>query len=107
MSPAPSPIGTLRHRVMLERSGLAADGSTLWTPIAPLFAALRPTGAGETDSGGGLAGRVTHTVEIRWRDDVTSRDRLTLGGRVFRVLAVRDLDETRRRLLIHAEEEGR
>ena len=104
---APRPIAALRHRLRLDRSSLAADGSTVWITIATVFAAIEPLGAAEAEAGGGLTGRVSHRIETRWRADVTSRDRLVAGTRIFRIVAVHDLDERRRRLVIHAEEEAR
>lgn len=101
------PIGALRHRLTLERATLGPDGSTVWTGDGWVYAALQPVSGGETDAGGGMTGRLTHRIEIRFRDDVTSRDRLRLGSRLFRVVAVRDPDERRARLQIDAEEENR
>lgn len=101
------PIGALRHRLTLERSSLAEDRSTLWTAETTLFAAIAPLSAAEAEAGGGETGRVTHRLEVRFRDDLSSRDRLSKGDRIFRILAVRDPDERRARLLIEAEEESR
>lgn len=101
------PIGALRRRLTLERSSLAADGATVWEAVATVYAAIAAVSANETEAGGGETGRVTHRLELRFRDDLTSRDRLTTGSRVFRILAVRDLDERRARLLVDAEEENR
>ncbi|NLH81864.1 MAG: phage head closure protein [Phyllobacteriaceae bacterium] len=103
----PAPIGALRHRLVLERAALADDGSTVWTAVDTLFAAISPVSGGEAELGGGVGGRLTHRLETRFRADLSSRDRLTLGDRVFRILAVRDPDERRARLLIDAEEENR
>ena len=102
-----APIGALRHRLTLEHGGQDAAGETVWTPVDIVFAALAPTTPRERDSGGGAAGTVTHRIELRWRADVSSRDRLRLGERIFRILTAHDLDETRRRLVVLAEEEGR
>ena len=102
-----APIGALRRRPTLERASLAADGSTLWTPVATLFAAITPVSGTTAEAGGGATGRVTHRIEIRRRDDVSSADRFVLGPRIFRIHAVRDPDETGARLLIDAEEENR
>ena len=104
---APVPVGELRHRTTLERAAQDTAGETVWTPVDTVFAAIAPVSAGETESGGGLAGTVSHRIEMRWRSDVTSRDRLRLGDRVFRIVATRDLDERRRRLVVLAEEENR
>jgi head-tail adaptor len=104
---APAPLGALRHRLSLERGALDDHGETVWTPVDTVFAALDPVAVGETPAGGGVAGTVTHRIEMRWRDDVSARDRLRAGARIFRILAARDLDERRRRLVVLAEEEGR
>lgn len=104
---APVRPAALRHRLMLETSDLAADGSLLWTPVAVVFAAIEPIGERETEAGAAMTGRATHRIQLRWRDGVTSRDRLVQGARVFRILAARDLDERRTHLLIRAEEENR
>lgn len=101
------PIGALRHRLTLERSSLGPDGETVWTADGRLFAALQPLAGADAEAGGGMTGRVTHRIEIRFRDDITSRDRLVKGDRVFRIQAVRDPDERRARLVIDAEEEDR
>ena len=103
----PAPLGALRHRLNLERSGQDGAGETVWTPVDTVFAALTPISPRERETGGGLTGTVTHRIELRWRADVSSRDRLRLGERIFRIVAAHDLDETRRRLVVLAEEEGR
>lgn len=104
---APRPVGALRHRLTLERATTDAAGETVWSAVDTLFAAITPVSAGEDIAGDAPTGRVGHRLEMRWRADVTSRDRLRLGDRVFRIVAVHDLDERRRRLVVLAEEEGR
>lgn len=104
---APRPVGELRHRLILERAAIGPDDATTWTPVDTVFAAIEPIGAGEAEAGEAVHGRVRHRIEMRRRDDLTSRDRLRLDDRIFRVVAVHDLDERRRRLVVLAEEEGR
>lgn len=101
------PIGALRHRLTLERATLTPDGTTVWTADGTVFAALEPRSGSEAERGGGLTGRLTHRIEMRFRDDVSSRDRLVKGDRIFRILVVRDPDERRARLVLDAEEEMR
>ena len=103
----PLPIGELRHRLTLEWSSQDDAGETVWTTADTVFAAITPVAAGETLAGDAPTGTVSHRIEMRWRGDVTSGDRLRLGARLFRILATRDLDERRRRLVVLAEEEGR
>ncbi len=103
----PLPIAALRHAMTLERGATDALGETLWTVVDTVFAALAPAGAGEASAGAAPAGIVSHRIEMRFRADVTSRDRLRLGDRIFRILAAHDLDERRNRLVVLAEEENR
>jgi len=103
---SPLPIGELRHGLTLERAAVV-DDETSWTAVDTVFAAITPLSPGETIAGDAPTGIAGHRIEMRWRADVTSRDRLRLGDRVFRIVAARDLDERRRRLVVLAEEEGR
>lgn len=103
----PLPIAALRHAMTLERGTTDALGEIRWTAVDTVFAALAPTRAGETIAGAAPTGLVGHRIEMRYRADVTSRDRLRLGDRIFRILAVHDLDERRNRLVVLAEEENR
>ncbi len=104
---APRPIADLRHRLTIERASQDVAGETVWTAVDTVFAAIDPVAATETNAGASLTGVVTHRIEMRWRGDVSSRDRLRLGDRIFRVVATHDLDERHRRLVVHAEEEAR
>ncbi len=97
----------LRHRLSLERGDLDADGTLVWTPAAVVFASIEPLGEGEGEAGASVSGRASHRILLRWRPDVTSRDRLVKGDRVFRILAARDFDERRTHLLVRVEEERR
>jgi SPP1 family predicted phage head-tail adaptor len=104
---APLPIGALRHRLVLERATTDADGATVWTGTDVVFAAITSLGEGETTAAGPPTGLARRRIEMRYRDDLSSRDRLRLGERIFRILATRDLDERRNRLVVVAEEDGR
>ncbi len=101
--------GWLRHRVSLEQRSAAADGAggeaVTWTKRADLWARVEPVSADERPVAGHVAGIVTHRITLRWRDDVTGLMRVTWHGRIFRVLAVRDPDETQRYLVAAAAEE--
>lgn len=104
---AARPIGALRRRLTLERAVTGPDDTVAWTAVATLWASISPVSATESSTGAALAGTAGLRIETRWRNDLTSRDRLTLGARIFRVVATHDLDERRRRLVVIAEEEGR
>lgn len=101
--------GFLAHRIAVERPVETPDGSggaTLdWQPLATLWAAIEPLGAAESTDADRLATRITHRVTIRFRADVEGGMRLIHRGRSLRIAALRDPDETRRFLELHAEEE--
>ncbi len=100
-----APIGRLSTRLVLERESRAADDSVVWLPAATLYGALAPVSADEAERGAGLGGRARWRIEIRRRTDLSGRDRLRAGARVFRILTVRDADPRRGRLEVLAEEE--
>ena len=101
--------GWLRHRIVVEApagtSDAAGGQSVTWSTLATLWSRIEPAGAAEKAIADHLAGVVTHAVMIRWREDIAGGMRILYRGRSFRILAVRDPDESRRYLLILAEEE--
>jgi SPP1 family predicted phage head-tail adaptor len=100
--------GWLRHRIVIEAaSGTPDEGggeTRIWSTLATVWAHIEPVDGDERGIADHLAGVVTHQVSIRWRDDVSGGMRLAYRGRLFRILAVFDPDETRRYLVIKAEE---
>ncbi len=111
MTYSPPQIGQLRERLALEKPVSVSDGAggvtTTWTLTATLWAHMAPSGGNESQIADHLDGVVTHTVTMRYRDDIRNGDRLRLGPRIFRVLAAHDADETGRFLICRVEEEGR
>jgi head-tail adaptor len=103
--------GALRRRLVIERAGGTADGGggreIAWSPVATVFAAVRSLAADEREDFGRLDGVATHRVEVRAGVDLRGGDRLAAAGQTLRVLAVRDADARRRRLVALAEEAGR
>ncbi|RAI44096.1 phage head closure protein [Rhodoplanes roseus] len=105
MTPDP---GRLRRRLVLEAPVETADGAggvlRAFTAVATLWAALEPRaarGAVEADAAGAT---LTHRILVRAGPQITTRHRLRLGPRMFRVVAVRDLDAAGRFLAIDVEE---
>ncbi|MFL9825568.1 phage head closure protein [Rhodoplanes sp. SY1] len=105
MTPDPA---TLRRRLVLEAPVETADGAggTVrdHVAVATLWAALAPRdgrGASEADAAGAV---VTHRILLRSGPEITTRHRFRAGTRLFRVIAVRDLDPAGRFLIVDAEE---
>ncbi len=104
-------IGRLRHRMTLEEpvaTGDSGGGRTVtWSSRGEVWAAIEHAGAAEVRFAGRIDGRVTHRVTLRPRADVSGGMRLTMDGRVFRVLVAHDPTETGRWLELLVEEDGR
>lgn len=100
--------GRLKHRLVLEAPFEAPDGAggvtRSFVPVATVWAELVPVLARRDVPAAGLAASVTHRIVIRRGPDVTTRHRFLNGGRIFRVIALRDEDADRRFLEIQAEE---
>jgi len=66
--------GKLRHRVTLQApvNGTTAGGERVatWTTVQTVWAAVRPASAAEIDVGSKSNMQLTHTVEVRWQDNI-------------------------------------
>jgi SPP1 family predicted phage head-tail adaptor len=102
--------GALRRRLTLEAPQRVGDeaacAAITWSTVATLWAAVMPREGREIVDADGLAGRVSHKIEIRWRSDVTAAMRLRDGAVLYAIHAVRDGDDHRRRLVCLVEELG-
>lgn len=104
----PHTIADLKHRLVVEQQSRVGDGGggavATWNRLAEVWGAIRPRTGAERPEGDGTTGRVTHSVIIRWRSDVTPAMRLREGARVLDVRAVYDPDDDRRWLVCLCEE---
>jgi SPP1 family predicted phage head-tail adaptor len=101
--------GELPHRVTVESAAGSSDGAggetVVWDTLAMLWAQIEPVHAEERIVAGHLSGIVTHTVTLRYREDLAGGMRIAYRGRTFRILAVDDPQETRRFVVAKCEEE--
>jgi SPP1 family predicted phage head-tail adaptor len=90
-------IAELRHEIVIEartRSPDAGGGAELgWTPLATVWAAIRPRSGREIVSADQVVSSVTHEIWIRHRTDVTAEMRFSLGARRFGIDAVLEAGE--------------
>lgn len=79
----------LKHRVTLQRISRAEDGqggfTETWDDIATLWASIEPLKGYERMQAMQLKTPTTHRVRLRYRADVTTKDRLIYDGRAFDV----------------------
>ncbi|MBZ0215981.1 MAG: phage head closure protein [Fimbriimonadaceae bacterium] len=100
--------GSLRHRVMLEAPVETADGAggvdLDWSPVAGLWAEIRPLSGGEQLAFGRAHASLTTRVTIRYRGAVASDMRFRLGVRILEIRQIADPDGLKRWLECICEE---
>lgn len=104
-------IGTLRHRMSLQRLTLIVDDSNghteSWVTVATVWGDLKPTSDAHT-----LASdqdrQNTHVIRLRYSQDNPALPgmRLVEGSRIFSIHAVVDPDEGKRWTDVYAQEAG-
>lgn len=101
-------IGSLRHRLILERVVRTADGgggaSEAWVEEAVLWGAIRPLSGTETMEAARLAGRHSFEIRTRYRAGVEPAMRFRLGARLFHIVSVENMDERGAWLTLMCEE---
>ncbi|MDX1974468.1 MAG: phage head closure protein [Rickettsiales bacterium] len=109
-----SPSSRLRHRLSLQQEIHTADtqgGFTRsWQPIADLWAEIMPMHSYERGReplvGGQLQATITHKITLRYRDGITTGQRLVFDGRAFNIHSVIVPNEAKQLIEIFAEEGG-
>jgi SPP1 family predicted phage head-tail adaptor len=75
-----------------------------WNDVATVFASIEPVKGYERFQAMQMQTPITHKIVMRYRDDVTTASRFTLGARIFAAQEVINQDERSRFLLIKAVE---
>jgi len=92
----PMQIGALRTRLVLEAATRNGDGgggaSVTWTAVDEVWARVAPATGTESFVLDRIAGKVSHEIVIRYRDDVTLDKRFRAGERIFDIRAAFDPD---------------
>lgn len=96
MTATPIDPGRLRHRLVLEAPGEMPDGggglTRTWTPVATLWAAIKPETPGADVIAEQPAGTVRQRVTVRAHPDIAAQRRFRLGARLLLIDAVTDPD---------------
>lgn len=86
--------GRLNRRLVLEAPAETDDGAggvvRTFVEVATLWAAVTPVSATHGSEADAQGATVAWRVVMRLPREITTRHRLRLGGRILRVLAVRD-----------------
>lgn len=105
--------GRLRERVAIQSATVTQNSSgeeiPVWATDATVWASVLPGAVSErfSASAGQRASEITHTVRIRYRDDITPKKRLRWGTRILEILGQMDPDGRTTDLLIMCKEELR
>lgn len=101
-------IGELRERLVLEAPARAADGgggaTVSWAEVAEIWAKVTPRGGVESHALDRIAGKASHEIVIRYRDDIAPEQRFRMGARIFDIRAAFDPDGRRQWLTCLVEE---
>lgn len=110
-------IGAMRHQVKIQSQSRSADGGgssdVTYSNVATVAASIEPIGGRERLFGDQLEERITHQITIRFRRDVSFKNRIkydfadggTSYSRIFKIVRVINRD-TRNRFLDLLCEEG-
>lgn len=94
--------GSLRQSGMLQARSEAKDDyggqSVVWTDVAKVRFELQSTGGHEIEVGGSSRAQATFTLTMRYRPGLAPTMRIVMGGRIFNITHISDLDERHRQL---------
>lgn len=100
--------GKLRSSITVERAVSVADGqggsSITWATYATIPAFVNPISGTERVYAMRLESTITHRIYIRYRDDLLTSDRITIGSRKFQIKAILNVEERNKWLEIDAVE---
>ena len=101
--------GQLRHRVIIQSVSDAAsafgDISQSWSTLATVWGKVEPLSAQEAFSAQQTKTRVSHKVTMRYRSDVTTKNRLSYDSRVLNITSILNEDERNKTLTLLCVEE--
>jgi SPP1 family predicted phage head-tail adaptor len=104
-------IGDLRQRVAIEAPIDAADDAGSMTrsysPIGTVWAQILPASGESRFAASRQETVITHIVHIRWRSDIQSQMRFSIGSRHLLIHACFDPDGRRALLFCRCEEISR
>lgn len=87
----------MNRRVTLQRVSQTSDGqggfTDVWVDVAGLWAAIEPLSGFEKLQAMQMQTPMTHKVTMRYRADVSTKDRLAYGSRLFHIKEALNLEE--------------
>ena len=94
--------GTLRHRIVIQESTEVSDGmgsfTTTWSDTLEAWAAIWPLTAKESLDAMKLELQISHKIRMRYRSEITAKDRIKFGIRIFNIVSLINFEERNIRL---------
>lgn len=94
--------GDLRRQMVLQSRTptLTENGQEAytWTTVANVWASIRPLGGRELEMARAVQSESTHIIEIRYRENINAKMRLTYGGKIYNITGTTDVDMRHRTL---------
>lgn len=101
-------IGDLRKRITIQSVAQVTDGmggfTETWSTHATRWGKIEPATGSEIWFANQRQARTTHTITIRYLGTVTAKMRVSYGGRIFHIHAVRNMEERNRVTVLTCEE---
>jgi SPP1 family predicted phage head-tail adaptor len=89
------PAGSLFHTIIIERETKTRTPSrgtvSAWTEIATTRAEVVKASAADFLTGFGTAQQGTAIFRIRWREGLTTADRIVFGGKAYAIKEIADI----------------
>jgi SPP1 family predicted phage head-tail adaptor len=101
--------GDLRHRVIVKQKATqtpnaVGEPQTTWSTLATVWAKVAPLSAREAERAKSVGEMVSHTVELRYRSDITAGMKITHRTRDLYINGVMDVDEAKVKLMLYCSE---
>lgn len=94
--------GALNRRVALQKVVMTSDAEGVsgetWSLVSNVWANINPAGGTEQMQAGQMEEKITHRVTIRYRSDLSTRQRFVYGTRTFLIHSMLDQDEAHREI---------
>lgn len=102
-------VNRLNKRIELQEKNKNPDGFggyiEEWTTVQKLWAEVIPIDAIENFEAAKVDEKITHVISIRYRNKITTHNRLKFNGRIFNIRGIVNVNEENRVLEIKAEED--
>lgn len=100
--------GKLRSNITIERESDVSDGAggqnITWSTHKSMNAFIKPKSGYERVRGMQLESPLTHSVFIRYTNDILTVDRVNFGGRLMQIRAVLNIKEQNKWIELLCEE---